>query len=151
MTINDITEILTQRDDILLCDGVSDDLISDVETTLCIQLPDAVKQFYKFSNGLETDEYMFNIIKLEDIIENKIRWKESELFIAEILIYSDTWHLEVDQLNSADYTIFNTNEYGEKITLTKSFVEFLQRVVEGGVFGERGLYSWSNEIRKERK
>lgn len=94
---------------------------------------------------------MFNIIKLEDIIENRISWKESELFIAEILIYSDTWHLEVDQLNSADYTIFNTNEYGEKTALTKSFVEFLRRVVEGGVLGERGLYSWSNEIRTERK
>jgi hypothetical protein len=124
MTITDIIDILSQKDDIVLREGVTDDLIFKVEAELGIQIPKDIKQFYKFSNGLETDEYMFNIIRLEDVIENKIKWEYSQLYIAEYLIYSDMWELEIDSLNSNNYIIFKMNQLKEKSFLQNRLRNF---------------------------
>jgi hypothetical protein len=123
MIITDIINLLSQRDDIVLREGAKDELIEQTEAVLNIQLPDEVKQFYRFSNGLETNEYMFNIVRLEDVIEGKIKW-DSQLYIAEYLIYSDMWELEVNPLNSNDYIITNINQMKEKFILTKSLQNF---------------------------
>ena len=36
-------------------------------------LPEDFKTLYRFSNGFETDEDIFNMIRIEEIIENKIK------------------------------------------------------------------------------
>jgi len=56
------------------------------------------------------------------------------------------WALEVDPINGS-YQIFNNNFHGEKIILTNSFAEFIERFLKGGVFEPSGLYYWGEEMR----
>jgi cell wall assembly regulator SMI1 len=47
-------------------------LIKSVETACDIRLPDEFKQFYRFSDGFETVEDLFNMIPLSEIIDRKL-------------------------------------------------------------------------------
>ena len=123
----------------------SDELIAEVESFFNITLPDDIKQFYKFANGFESDEDMFGIVPLNDMIENKKRWIDSDLYIAEWLIYGTTWSLETNQ---NDYHINSLDDGNEPhFILTKSFPEFLNRFINGGLFEKGGMYDWNNEVR----
>ena len=125
--------------------GASEELISKVESTYNITLPADFKTLYRFTDGFETVEDMFNMIPLSEIIA--IKKPNKPLWIAEYMIYCDMWGLEATAANPDDYSIFNINYDSDKITLTKSLAEFISRFLKGGVFEIGGLYAWTDEIK----
>ena len=124
--------------------GVSEELIRKVEEVYSIILPDDVKKFYRFTNGFDTDDYMFNIIPMEDMIEGKVKYESEFPPLAEYLIYTETWHLEIS-IKPPGYSIC-IMDAGKKVTLTHALAEFLQRFLDGGLFGERGLAHWPEHM-----
>jgi hypothetical protein len=125
--------------------GADDAMLQAVENTYNITLPDDFKEFYRFADGFETDEDIFNMIPLKYIIENKHRKGGAAFYIAEYMIYSDMWQLEINPDNCNDYKIIiwaNNN----KLVLTNSLGEFISRFLKGGVFGTGGLYEWQDEV-----
>jgi hypothetical protein len=151
MTITDIIEYLKtnlDQTDITLHQGADDNLIDQFERALKIKLRDDIRQFYKFSNGFESAEDIFNIIPLEEIMEYKL--KEGRFYLAEYMIYSDMWELEINSLDNNDYAIFNINQYSEKIIITNSLAEFLTKFLNSGVFGTGGLYEWGDGLRPKK-
>jgi hypothetical protein len=125
--------------------GAGSELISKVEINYGITLPGDFKTLYKFSNGFGTDEDIFNVIPLEEIIENKTHNKP--FWIAEYMIYSDEWSLEIAPGDPDDYSIFVIDSNGVKINLTSSLGEFIARFLTGSVFEIGGLYAWADEIK----
>ena len=107
-----------------------------------IHLPDDLKTFYKFCNGFETNEYLFRLIPLNEIISNGFKNKTS-FDIAEYLIYSDVWTIDINQNNKNDYQIYNKAD--DIVILTNSFTEFLVRFINRGLF--EGLCYWREEIK----
>ncbi|WP_426669399.1 SMI1/KNR4 family protein [Mucilaginibacter sp. McL0603] len=126
--------------------GASEELIKKVESTCDVILPDDFKTFYRFTDGFETIEDIFNMIPLDEIGENHKKG-DNELWIAEYMIYSDMWELEVNPKDPNDYAIFNVDGEKEKIILTKSLAEFIVRFLKGGVFETAGLYAWRDEVK----
>jgi hypothetical protein len=125
--------------------GADDAMLKAVENTYNITLPDDFKEFYRFSDGFETDEDIFNMIPLKYIIENKNRNGIAAFYIAEYMIYSDMWQLEINPDNCNDYKIIIWANYN-KLVLTNSLGEFISRFLKGGVFGTGGLYEWQDEV-----
>jgi hypothetical protein len=110
-----------------------------------ITLPEDIKQFYTFCNGFESEEDMFRIIPLNEILENKrdsYTVGQKDFHIAEYMIYCDMWTIAIDDQDSNNYSIYRTP--GGQITLTNSFPNFLDKFLLGGVFN--GLYKWEEEI-----
>lgn len=146
-----ITELINQvqtyqgPDQIRLRAGVDESLLLDAEILHGVILPDDFREFYRFSDGFEATEDLFNLISLDEIIENKKHDKKDPLYIAEYMIYSDMWCLEVNPDDRNDYKIIIEANYN-KLVLTNSFAEFISRFLAGGVFGFDGLYSWGDEI-----
>ena len=66
------------------------------------------------------------------------------------MIYSDAWVIELNK--SGEYTIKNGNhDLNQLMVLTNSISEFLERYLKGdGIFGEKGLYNWIEEINEEK-
>jgi len=130
-----------------LHNGATDASLRLVEETFGITLHDDFKEFYRFSDGFETVEDVFNMIPLVEIIDTKKRHVNNPLYIAEYMIYSDMWHLEVNEKNPDEYSISVVDFHGRKIVLTNSLGEFISRFLKGGVFEIGGLYAWADEIR----
>jgi len=117
--------------------------ISDFENVMRVKLPDDLVKFYRFSNGFESEEDMFRIIPLDEIIDNidqpdTYAVELSDFHFAEYLIYSDMWTININPVDRNDYHIYNKVE--NLITLTNSFAEFLNAFLTGGVFD--GLHTW---------
>lgn len=125
--------------------AASEDLIKQVEETYNITLPEDIKQFYRLYNGFDTFDWMFNLIPMKDMIEQKIKYNEERVPLAEYMIYSETWHLDinVDQPNKYGITIQGHNR---EVTLTHSLAEFIERFVNGGLMGEDGLCHWVEQL-----
>jgi len=123
--------------------GAGEDLLTAVESAYGIILPDDFKALYRFSDGFETEEDIFNMIPLAEIMSNK---KEGyPLYIAEYMIYSDMWRMEINPDNHNDYKIMVEYNYNQ-IVLTNSLAEFIDRFLKGGIFDPGGLYDWHEEI-----
>jgi len=147
MTIQDIINDITlnkARYGIKLDEPAIELQIKELENALKIRLPNDIKEFYKFSDGFESNEDIFRIIKLDEIIQYADELPQNHFYLAEYMIYSDMWVVKLNQDNSA-YEIL---EYSFKTVLTKSFTEFLERFLKGGVFDKGGLYDWKDEIDK---
>ena len=154
-----ITDIITriQKDQlklgITLYDKASLDDIARFEQLMNVSLPDDFKTFYYFSNGFESDEDMFRLLPLDDMIENKSNGRDTfladkrDFHIAEYMIYSDLWTMSINKQASTEYSIYNMTE--NVITLTHSFAEFLDVFLTGGVF--KGLYDWREQIEVKTK
>ena len=127
--------------------SASEELISRVESIYDIALPSDFKTLYRFTDGFETVEDIFNMIPLAEIIDSKNRNKNELLYIAEYMIYSDMWQLEINPKNPDEYSIFIIDYYDNKIVLTNSLGEFISRFLKGGVFEIGGLYAWADEIK----
>ncbi|MEO6520136.1 MAG: SMI1/KNR4 family protein [Mucilaginibacter sp.] len=134
--------------DITLNPGASQELIARFEEARNSKLPDDIRLFYEFSNGFNSKEDDFNIVPLEDLAD--ITYHE-ELFIAQFLIYCDAWELEIDLNNPDSYGIFVIQNDSSKIVLTNSFAEFLQRFLNGGLYGKGGLYDWAEELQRQKQ
>jgi hypothetical protein len=123
--------------------------ISDFENIMGIKLPDDLVKLYSFSNGFESEEDMFRIIPLDEIIDNieqpdTYAVEQNDFHFAEYLIYSDMWTININPVDRNDYHIYNKVE--NVITLTNSFTEFLETFLTGGVFN--GLYTWRKKIER---
>ena len=132
-------------DNLTLHPAADEARLQAVERIYNITLPDDFKEFYRFSDGFETDEDIFNMIPLIAIIQYKDKKNSARFYIAEYMIYSDMWQLEINPDNSNDYKIFIEANYN-KIVLTTSLAEFIDRFLKGGVFGPGGLYEWQQEV-----
>jgi cell wall assembly regulator SMI1 len=147
MTIESVIDFLQRHineTDITLKHGASVELLEQFEKCTGVTLPADIKQFYRFANGFESEEYLFNILPLEDIIDNET----GDIFFAEYLIYSDIWRLEINPANADDYLITTISAKNERIVLTNSFAEFLSRFLKHGLAGDNGLCAWCDEVNK---
>jgi len=70
-SIHDIIQIIDENKvqlGITLYEPACDYNIENFEEELHIKLPDDIKTFYRFCNGFESEEDMFRIIPLEEIL-----------------------------------------------------------------------------------
>ena len=132
---------------IYLTDGASEIDIAKFEKNITF-LPDDFKSLYKFSNGFETDEDLFRLIPLDEIISKE---KDSYLIsrtsfhFTEYLIYCDMWTVDVNNENSNSYRIYN--KANDTVFLTNSLPEFLATFINRGIYD--GLYQWREDIKKQ--
>jgi hypothetical protein len=63
------------------------------------------------------------------------------------MTYGDRWELEVNAFDANSYSITNRDRYNNKLVLTHSLTEFIDRFLKGGVFETDGLYDWHDEVR----
>jgi hypothetical protein len=150
MLISDIISYLKihlDQTDITLNPGADAGLINRVEKLYDIKLPDDIREFYEFSNGFTSEEDVFSIIPLEEIIDSYYWRGKFKFYIAEYLTYCDMWNLEISAKNHNDYQLSVIVNDGSKVVLTKSFSEFLERFLRAGVFEKGGLYDWAQELK----
>ncbi|MBE9597987.1 SMI1/KNR4 family protein [Pedobacter sp. MC2016-24] len=113
-----------------------------LEKLLKMELPSDFKEFYALANGFETDDHIFRIIPVAEIIDYQSELAPNEIYFAEYMIYSDTWNIVIDP-DSGSYDIVNKNGAGNLITITNSIFEFIEKYLESdGIFSDSGLYSW---------
>jgi len=106
-----------------------------------IKLPQDFKTLYKFSNGFETDEDLFRLIPLNEIIENgedDYCISDTSFHFTEYMIYSDMWTVEISPNNIEDYKIYNKAD--NVVYLTNSLAEFICVFINKGIYD--GLYEW---------
>jgi hypothetical protein len=156
MSINEIiASIKAGPNDITLYPGAPRELIEEFQAKTGIKLPSELTMFYQECNGFESAEDLFRIVPLDEILEridydrNHYHLKPNQFYLAEYLIYCDSWKIEVDLHHPDQYKIYEgpsiTGDSG--IVLTSSFVEFVSRFLTGGVFEDNGLYKWGELIR----
>jgi len=118
--------------------------IENFEKTIGFELSLDFKEFYFICDGFSCEEDIFNMIPLNDIINNG-DYGKNWFYFSEYMIYSDTWGLRFMEDNK--YEIFNGNT--PEIVMTSSLEEFLQRFLEGNVFDKGGLFDWEKELRNK--
>lgn len=127
--------------------------IYSVEDTIGVKLPEDIKALYLLCNGFESGEDLFRLLPLNEIIENTRNGpdphlvEQKDFHIAEYMIYSDMWTVNINREDEGKYTIYNKS--GNIVTLTNSLSEFLERFFRDGVFN--GLYKWREEIQQADK
>lgn len=145
--IDDIIKIIQVNKEnlgITLNKGASVSEIETFEEAMKLKLPRDVRTFYEFSNGFYSEEDMFNIIPLHEILEERFKFKvlrPNGFDFAEYMIYCDMWTISIHD-EGDKYSIYNIAE--TEITLTDSFSEFLDVFLKGGVFD--GLDSWRQRV-----
>ena len=141
-----IARIKAGPNDITLYPAAGEQLLNAFETKAGFLLPPDFKRFYSFSNGFLSDEDLFRIIPLEELMDNWHSENRSfgQFYFAEYLIYSDLWGVDVGTNNQPCYSIFYPDLEERKLFMTDSFAEFLNRFLTSGVYGQNGLYDWSN-------
>jgi hypothetical protein len=112
----------------------SDKEIDDFENALEINLPGDFKAFYKFCNGFESEEDLFRIIPLQEILSCCEEYTTGTFYIAEYMVYCDIWMVAIEE--GGKYKI------SHDFILTDSFTAFLHHFLIGGVFEKGGLYDW---------
>jgi hypothetical protein len=126
--------------------GASDEEIEDFEKNK-IGLPEDFKLLYKFSNGFETDEDLFRLIPLSEIISNQkddYLISDNSFHFTEYMIYCDMWTIDINSNNKNEYRIYNKTD--NIVFLTNSISEYLSVFINKGIYD--GLYEWREEIKK---
>ncbi len=113
----------------------------DFKNTLQVDLPADLIEFYKKCNGFESDDYLFRVIPLKEIIENKNEFEPDTFSFAEYMIYADTWNIKLNANYSNSYTIVNRNHNSnEPVKTWNSLHSFLNEYLDRkGLFGEQGI------------
>jgi hypothetical protein len=106
------------------------------EQLIGCELPDDFLEFYSYCNGFSTEEDMFNITPVEDIISQEQDFGNGWFCFAEYMIFSDTWAVQIIGKNS--YEMYSS-KLPRKV-LTTSLAVFLSSFQTGNVFGKGGLY-----------
>ena len=146
MTIAEIAATLTTHQagrHITLFPPATNSGINNFEAIIKAPLPQDIRQFYLFSNGMDTLDWLFRLLPLEEILEQGLRFGPHQFIFAEYMIYSDTWQIYLDPINPAAYSIRN-----EVVAppLTQSLAIFLERFLANGLFGPRGIYDLHQEV-----
>lgn len=120
--------------------GIQIKQLQEIENKFNIKLPNDLVEFYTSSNGLEGDDYIFNIVPVEKI-EKDIDDLGSYLVFSEYMIYSETCGLEIDKIDNNKYRFFNTSIYPiengviRRTYLADSVVDFIKLYCDKGTFG----------------
>lgn len=144
MTVQELIrriELNTSALGIRLYPRASESEIAAFEKYLGAAMPEDMKTFYRFCNGFESEEDLFRIIPLEEIMTRPVSSSTPDFVdfdFAEYLIYIDTWYITLSKTDHRDYLISN-GEADKSVILTDSFVKFTDRFLQGGVFD--GLYN----------
>ena len=123
--------------------------IAKLEIAVNQKLPQEIKDYYSYCNGLNTDDWLFNLLSIEQILYYKSELETSEFYFAEYMIYSDSWNIKLE--SEDNFSITNSNHgTGTQLVLTDSIYEFLDRYLNSdGVFSaETGLLKWYEEKTK---
>jgi|SRR6478735_3892502 len=126
--------------------------VESFEKVLERQLPQDLRAFYLSVNGFETDDDMFRVIPIHEVIEYKLHQRSARVNFAEYMIYCDTWNLSLDANSRDRYSIVNRDtDKDSDVVLTNSIYEFLERyLVNGGMREEFGLISWNDRLKSKR-
>ena len=85
--------------------GLNLKTIIEIENRLKVKLPNDIIDFYLYTNGLEGNNFVFNIIPLPEV--EKIKDATGKyLTFAEYMIYSEICGLELDQADRNKYKFF---------------------------------------------
>ena len=150
MTIEETIQNIRSKQEelqITLFPRVPERVFDEFEQKLSLKLPEDLRTFYSFSNGFEGGDDLFRIIPLDEILSNMNNAADNKFIIAEYMVYSDIWVLELSAADANKYSIFYIGQDSVKITLTGSLAEFIERWMAGGVFGKGGLFEWRKEIK----
>jgi hypothetical protein len=122
--------------------------LENLKEKLGVELPSDISDFYKVCNGFESEDHLFRMIPIREIIEEKSEFENRTFDFAEYLIYSDTWSIRLAE-DGTFYEIINSNHGTENpVVLSNSLASFLDKYLTGtGVFGEQSLYNWADEVR----
>ncbi|MCR5888610.1 SMI1/KNR4 family protein [Hymenobacter sp. J193] len=129
--------------------------MAKVEAKLGRQLPEEIRAFYLQCPGFWTNDCLFRVLSMSDIlteIERPAAPNTNLHFpIADYMIFSDVWEVVLDEENPARYVIVNSNHHTEEsVVLTDSLYEFVNKFLEGGIFGGEegeGLYGWRERLK----
>ncbi len=147
--IHKIIERLTtdgQKFDIVLNQPASNTDIESFEKETKIRLPSELRQFYQKCNGFDAgNDLLFRVIPLHDIVSERDLLTQNRFPLAEYMIYSDTWIIEIK--GEEKYVIVNSNHGSEQeLILCDSIVTFLNRYLDGdGCAAKNGLYKCFDE------
>ena len=148
-----IAKIKAGPNDITLYRAATQIFIRGFEIQMNLRLPNDLKTFYQFCNGFESQEDLFRIIPLDEILSSKTdsqaHLRPNQFYFAEYLTRSDMWAIEVNATVPNSYTVFGSTRNVSEMTLTHSFAEFLDFFLTGGVFGDNGLYQVEEAIKKQ--
>ncbi|MBF9255824.1 SMI1/KNR4 family protein [Pontibacter sp. 172403-2] len=136
---------------IVLSKPATEEELFKLEESVNQKLPKDILDFYSFSNGFESDDFIFRAIPISEILDYKAELETSSFYFAEYMIYSDSWAIHLK--SEREYSIENGNHgTEEEVILTQSLYEFIEKYITGeGIFGDNGLYSWYENIKKEEK
>lgn len=141
-----ISIIRKQRDNgIRVNPPVSESEIQAAETKLNIQLPPDFKEFYSICNGFDCTDYLFNLVRVKDLFHDR-EYGSGGIIFAELMIYSDVWAFRT--LKDGNYEIFYADGDEETI-LTNSLSTFLEKILQGHVLENGGLYQWYDELKSK--
>lgn len=116
-----------------------------LEQVLNCKLPTELTTFYQYCNGFETDDHLFRVIPIQEIIEYKSELPDNTFHFAEYMIYSDQWLIKV--YNSEKYEILNDDHKSKELLgLNNSILKFLKAYLNGGLFGKTESESFWNRI-----
>lgn len=124
--------------------------IGELEIAVGHILPAEIRSFYAYCNGFDTEDWIFNVLSIEQILYYKSELEISEFYFAEYMIYSDDWRIKIE--NSDAYFITNGNhKENQQLVLTNSIFEFFEVYLNSdGVLSENGLYKWFEEKNSSR-
>lgn len=124
--------------------------LESLKEALGQELPKDIFDFYSCCNGIETLDFIFRVLPIDEILKYKNELGGSSFYFAEYMIYSDTWIITLK--GKEEYVITNNNHGADKtVELTESLLEFIDRYSRGGVFETNGLCDWYEEIRLDEK
>lgn len=154
-TIQTVIETLAARKKeftITLGLPASEASIMAFEKAYQLVIPPEIKAFYEFCNGFETYDFLFRVLSLEEIVNELEEYGngiiENRFVFAEYMVYSDMWEVSLTADTVSGYQITNANHgTANHVVLTDSIMDFIIRYLnEDGVFGERGLLAWYEEV-----
>ena len=138
--LNTINSATTTKFKISKNSGLGINQLREIENKFAIKLPEDLVEFYTASNGLEGDDWIFNIMPFEKI-EKNIDNVGPYLVFSEYMIYSETCGLEIDQIDNNKYRFFNATSYPiengaiNRNYIADSIVDFINLYCKKGTFG----------------
>lgn len=115
--------------------------IASFEHKAGFKLPADFIEFYSICNGFICDEDIFQISKLEDMLDYQSDYGPDWVKFSDYMINSDLWYLRV--LGDNQYEILN---HPQGVRLTNKLSDYLHAHLMGDVFDPGGIYEWQEAI-----
>jgi hypothetical protein len=120
--------------------GMPINQLRQTEQLLNIKLPFDLIKFYHATNGLEGDDWIFNIIPFEETTKD-IDYDGLCIEFAEYMIYSEVCGLEISNTDTNQYRFFTSRHAPgqpaptNRTYIANSIVELIQIYITHGTFG----------------